>query len=131
MALWIWSLIAGGALLLLLLIAYRTRLKRRGQVHPECLQEERRPNADAHSEASAFGAGPFPGLSVDPSQDPSSVYCGQICFFESAEQRDMFEANEHRPVMQGSMLVAAKGQIGRLVQRSDDYHAYRQYHSGA
>ena len=49
---------------------------------------------------------------------PSSVYRGEVYFFDSIEQRDMFNVNFHRPVASDSVLLANHEQHGRRIERS-------------
>jgi len=45
-------------------------------------------------------------------QAPSSLYCGQVLFFDSIEHRDMFEANDHRPLAMDSSMAPFRGRQG-------------------
>ena len=74
-------------------------------------------NADARLEASDVRINPLPGILAITDQTPSSVYRGEVIFFDSIEHRDMFEANHHRPVAMDSVLAAFHEQHGRRVQR--------------
>ncbi len=113
MALWIWVLSAGGALLAVLCVAYAYGLHRK-RYDPA---GDAFLHADAHAGASAVRLDPLRDMLTVADQAPSSVYRGQVCFFDSIEHRDMFEANHHRPVAIDSVLVAIQEQHGRRIQR--------------
>ena len=117
MAAWISFLSVGGTFFLMMCVAYGAHMKRRSHVHHEFLQGKHRPNTDVRSAASGFGIDPLRGMRGEPNQVPSSVYRGRVCFFDSVEHRDMFEANQHRPVAVDSALVASQEQHGRRIQR--------------
>lgn len=131
MSLWVWLFSIGVALFLMLCGAYAVRTKHRSAVNSVRLDEKQNMNAGACSEVPVFGGDTLPNLFEEPKQDPSSVYRGQIFFFDSVEHRDMFESNQYSPVMPDPIIVTSEGQICRRVQRSDDCHAYRQQHTGA
>lgn len=94
-----WLLGVGGVLLVVIWVA--ALLKRRRGARPTILSHER-------VEGSVSG---------QAKQDPSSVYRGQVCFFDSVEHRDMFEANHHRPIALSSVLIASQVQLVRRIER--------------
>ena len=74
-------------------------------------------HADARLAGSDIRIDPLRGVLAAADQAPSSTYRGEVCFFDSIEHRDMFEANHHRPVAIDSVLVATHEQHGRRLQR--------------
>ena len=73
-------------------------------------------NPDACTEAPSVPS-ILPDMLRVTDQAPSSVYRGQVLFFDSIEHRDMFEANDHRPVAMGSVAVALHGRQGHRIQQ--------------
>lgn len=74
-------------------------------------------HADARLVVPDVRINPLQGMLAVADQAPSSVYRGEVCFFDSVEHRDMFEANHHQPVAIDSVLVATHEQHGRRIQR--------------
>lgn len=114
MAPWVWLLSVGGGFVLLLCGAFGARRRRRTRIKHGPL-DARHQRVTARS--SCFGLDPLRGTDPEPSQEPSAMYLGQLYFFDTAEHRDMFEANQHRPVAMDTLLVTAHGQHGRHVER--------------
>gem|GEM_PF-6284838 len=65
-------------------------------------------NPDACTEAPSVPS-ILPDMLRVTDQAPSSVYRGQVLFFDSIEHRDMFEANDHRPLAMDSSVAAFLG----------------------
>lgn len=115
---WSWILSVGSAFFLMLYVAYSAYVKHRSDVHHVLLHGKQKPGADAGTDASDSGSDPLRGKE-ESNQAPTSVYHGQVYFFDSAEHRDMFEANDHEPVATGSTLLALQEQHGRRLHRQD------------
>lgn len=114
MAPWVWLLSVGGGLFLLLCVAFSTHSRRQARAkHAQLGGKQQQVNAPS----SGFGIVPLPVVHDEPTRAPSSVYLGQVYFFDSVEHRDMFEANQHRPVAMGSLRVVAQEQHGRRLAR--------------
>ena len=123
MAAWLWFLSVGGVFFLMLCVAYGAPRKRHGHHHR--YHGKYKPNPDARSAASGFESDPIGGMQ-EPNVARSSVYLGQVYFFDSAEDRDMFEANRHKLVAMDSVPVTSKEQHVRRVQRSEYRHTHHQ-----
>jgi hypothetical protein len=111
----LWFVMSGGILILLLRDARRVLAGSIGD-RPRC----------GHHRIGAPDAGPPRTPTVwttvplrDEDMAPSSTYEGKVCFFDSIEHRDMFEANHHRPVAVDKVLTRARSleqQAHRLQQ---------------
>ena len=112
---WIWILSVGGASILVLSVAYSAYMKYRSGNHHALFHRIQKPHIDARADASDSGS----EMKDEPNQEPSSLYHGEVCFFDSAEHRDMFECNHHEPVAKDSTLLALQEQHGRRVLRQD------------
>ena len=112
MASWIGYVIAVCLLFIVSFGVYRARLwnrTRRRLGNPENKEME----ADRRAHA-LISVALVTGLTI---AEPSSVYQGSTIFFDSIEHRDMFEANNHRPVEPQAQDSSVK-QNGRPVERS-------------
>ena len=118
MALWIWFLSVGGVFFFIMYGAHGAQMK--GHRHDVCheLPLGKQKAADARSAASSLRINPLRDMNWEPHQAPSSMYRGHEWFFDSAEHRDMFEADQHEPVASRRARNApSQEQQGRRIQR--------------
>jgi hypothetical protein len=118
---WMWLVTVGVTLLLLLCGGYRafanSHSDRQNPGHPE--------NGGLDGglpSVTASKGGPIHYGEMAP----SSLYKGSVCFFDSVEHRDMFEANHHKPVVvdEAEAEGLALGQQGRRLERSGSSHSW-------
>ena len=116
MAPWIWLLTVGGGFFLLMCVAFSTHSRRQARAkHGKLGGKQQRVSAPS----SGLRIDPLRGMRGEPTRNPSSVYLGQVYFFDSVEHRDMFEANQHRPVTTGALLAVTQEQHGRRLERQE------------
>ncbi|MEO6382631.1 MAG: hypothetical protein ABIO35_11685 [Nitrobacter sp.] len=113
MASWIEYVIAGCLLFIVSFAVYRARSRNRAFRHRLGNPENREMEADRRAQA-LISVALVTGLTM---AEPSSVYQGTTIFFDSIEHRDMFEANNHRPVHPQAQASSVKHN-GRPVERS-------------
>ena len=112
MAVWTWFPIVGSVLFLMLLGAYRAHARSmrhgRGDDGPHRRAKPRAERVSATADPLLNGA-----------REPSSTYRGHICFFDSTEHRDMFEANHHVPLALDRTMAQEDEPRTRPLERSE------------
>jgi hypothetical protein len=109
---WTWLVIVGG-IFFLHLHANRTRARRSRNRQGLGHRATGRPDA-------TFRPAEMPASAdrlLDEQKAPSSTYEGRVCFFDSIEHRDMFEANHHKPVALDPLRSPSVERYGRRAPR--------------
>lgn len=121
MAFWIWFTVG---ILLFLVLCSAARAYVRSGYHQR--RSSYHGHVKAHADLSPAAANLTIPLPKGIDEAFASTYQGKVCFFDSIEHRDMFEANLHRPVPLDSITVPLVERNGRSVERSGTRRASRE-----